>query len=77
MSQSKGLTFSDLKIQEEAPLRHWCGNNYLCGTWFITQKATAEGKVENKKVVFDVSEEKDIVCIEKIREIKKKFTPPE
>jgi len=45
--------------------------------WCITRKATAEGKVDNKIVVLDVSDKKDIVCIEQIREIQKRCTSPE
>ena len=40
------------------------------------RKATTEGKLDYTTVVLDVSDKKDIACIEKIRGIKNGFTSP-
>ena len=75
--QAKGLTTEELKYQVNPPLMHWCGNHTLCGDWCITKQLTREGKVDNKKPLFDMNDPKDMQSVELIHEIQAEFTSPE
>ena len=67
--QSKGLTLDELQSQADAPLRHWCGDHTLCGTWCVSN-----GKIDKKHAVFDLTDDNDKITVEFIREIQEKFT---
>ena len=75
--QAKNLTFAELEEKTQAPIRHWCNDHSLCGDWCYSKKVVSEGKVDNQKSLFDVSNADDLKAIEQIREVQRRFTTHE
>ena len=59
--QCKSLTMDALKTRTNIPIRHWCGDHSLCGSWYIKKEATEKGKTDHHKPLFDVNDNNAIM----------------
>ena len=76
--QVKDKTLAQIEELANAPLCHWYGDHSKCNeSWCLSKKISKDGKVDNRRPLFDTTNELERMTVERIRKEQEEFTKVE